>query len=185
MCIPKLKIDQYMVRPEASVCASAQLCWTHDALRVYMTAMEHTILARFNGEYDAVCRDSCLEFFFSPMENDNRYFNIEINPNGACFFGFGYDRESLIRLHPWDIRNLLDIHTCRTNEGWSVAFSMPLELIRLFFPNFTLCSGIKMRANFYKCGDDLEPNHELMWNRIENNNPDFHQSQFFGELILG
>ena len=46
--------------------------------------------------------DSCLEFFFSPIENDNRYFNIEFNSNACVFFGLAGGADSIMRQTPED-----------------------------------------------------------------------------------
>lgn len=182
--IPSLSIDTYINKPLLPVQASAQLCWDEMCLHVRLTANEPQILARFEDDNSPVCRDSCLEMFLSPIASDSRYFNFEINPNGASFFGFGHGRDDLIRLHPWDIRKLLNVRTFVDEHFWSVCFDVPQSLIQLFFPEFKLQSGNHMRANFYKCGDDIVPEHELIWNPITNGISDFHQPKFFGDLYL-
>ena len=164
--------------------AFAQLCWDETHLYVCLSATEPNILARFDDDQSSVCRDSCLEMFLNPIASDGRYFNIEINPNGASFFGFGHDRYDLMRLHPWNVRELLNIKTVVTGNFWSVSYCIPANVIQLFMPEFELKSGHRMRANFYCCGDDIVPVHELMWNPITNGNSDFHQPEFFGDLLL-
>lgn len=183
-CVPILQIDYYQIEPQLPVSATAQLCWNSDAIFVKMTADEPKILARFTGDYDPVCADSCLEMFISPYADDSRYFNFECNPNGATNFGFGYGRNDRMRLHPRNIHSLLEIEMFREENTWGVLFKLPIEVLRLFQPDFVLCAGKRMRANFYKCGDDIKPNHELMWNPITNGKTDFHQPCFFGELLI-
>ncbi len=39
-----------------------------------------------------------------------------------------------------------------------------------------------LKANFYKCGDELQTPHFLSWNPIEIEKPDFHRPDFFGTL---
>ena len=182
--IPGVKIDAWIEKPELPVAATAQLCWDDTHLHVFMTADEPVILARFRDDMSMVCRDSCLEMFLSPVAADPRYFNFEMNPYGASFIGFGHGREDLVRLHPGDIRKLLHIRTSMGNGHWALQYDIPNDFIRLFIPEFHPESGSRMRANFYKCGDDIHPEHELMWNPITNGNPDFHQPDFFGELVL-
>jgi hypothetical protein len=41
-----------------------------------------------------------------------------------------------------------------------------------------------MRGNFYKCGDKTIHPHYGCWSPIELPKPDFHCSDFFGEIIL-
>ena len=184
--IPELEIGSCLFASPMTERVTAKLCWSEEAFHVQLRAVEKEILARYTEHTDPVWTDSCLEMFFAPVEDDKRYFNFECNPNGAVCFGFGYGRHDRIRLLPFaDLKALCHLETVRTAEGWGVNFSMPEELVRLFFPSFRLESGRKMRANFYKCGDDLSCPDERTWSPITNGNTDFHQSEFFGELIFG
>jgi hypothetical protein len=45
-------------------------------------------------------------------------------------------------------------------------------------------AGATLRANFYKCGDELQVPHFLSWNPIGVETPDFHRPEFFGKLVL-
>ena len=76
------------------------------------------------------------------------------------------------------------IEPFREHDLWGVSYCVPQSVIRLFMPDFTLRAGLHMRANFYKCGDDLCPPHELCWSPITNGVTDFHQPAFFGDLYL-
>ena len=42
--------------------------------------------------------------------------------------------------------------------------------------------GQTIKANFYKCGDELQTPHFLSWNPINIEKPDFHRPDFFGSL---
>lgn len=183
--VPEISINRYQFKPEAVVTATARLCWTDSALLVHMQAAEENILTRFSGDYDPVYRDSCLELFISPCAEDQRYFNFECNSNGATYFGFGYGRHDRMRLHPANIRSLFSIDVKRYDNIWTLDYRFPLSVFKLFFPDIQFKSGMRMRGNFYKCGNDIQPLHELMWNQIENDKSDFHQPEFFGELVLG
>lgn len=182
--VPKLQINEVFDEPLFPFEATAQLCWTDNAIHVHMESREASVLARFEGDYEMPCKDSCLEMFFSPMAPDLKYFNFECNPNGATFLGIGYDRYDLERLHPDNIRELLSIRTKAKEKSWSLDFSFPESFIKKYFPEFEIKQGKIMRANFYRCADDGLPVCEMMWNRITNGNTDFHQPQFFGELEL-
>jgi hypothetical protein len=72
-----------------------------------------------------------------------------------------------------------------TAKGWGVNFSIPESFIRLYEPPFKLEKGLRLQGNFYKCGDETETPHYLVWNNIEWEKPDYHRPEFFGELILG
>jgi len=183
--IPGIKIENYQHKPEADVDAAAQVCWNKDKLCVRLTCTEPSILARYTGEYDPVYQDSCLEMFLCPKAEDGRYFNFEFNPNGSSFVGFGYGRNDRMRLHPWNVKELLSVRNYRDGNSWEIRFDVPITMIQLFMPDFKLTEGRQMRGNFYTCGDDVKPSHELMWSLITNGKTDFHQSEFFGELVLG
>lgn len=181
--IPSLAIDNLLWTQYTDVSASAQLCWDDSAIYVRMSAVEKDIRKELTGVLDSVCDDSCLEFFLQPTDVVS-YINIEMNPNCAVFMGFGSCLENLIRLIPedWDP---LRARSEMTDGGWSVTYQLPISFIQQFYPGFTPKSGLKMKGNFYKCGD-LTPNpHFLSWNNITCEVPAFHVPQYFGTLILG
>ena len=182
--VEKILINEVLDEQLFAFEATAQLLWTDKAIYAHMESVEPSILARLEGDFEMPCRDSCLEMFLSPMNNDIKYFNFECNPNGATFLGIGHDRYDLKRLHPENIKELLSISTEINGNRWSLDFSMPAEFIKKYFPDFELKKGNIMHANFYRCADDGEPAYEMMWNRITNGNSDFHQPQFFGEIEL-
>ena len=53
--------------------AKAQVCCDGENLWVRMEAVEAPIRATLTGKLDAVCTDSCLEFFLAPWSEDARY----------------------------------------------------------------------------------------------------------------
>lgn len=63
---------------------------------------------------------------------------------------------------------------------WEVALLIPYKV---FFKHaITRLDGMSIRANFYKCGDELQKPHFLSWNPIKIEKPDFHRPDFFGLL---
>ena len=181
--IPALSIDTCQWNYPGQVEPKAQLCYDEEALYVKLSTKEAHIRAEEKGEFGMPCEDSCLEFFFCPMENSNTYFNIEFNPNGCLFLGIGNDRYDLIRLVPVE-ENPLKAEPKRTEDGWEITFQVTANFIRRFFPGFALVSGGMLRGNFYKCGDETVQPHYYSWNPITQEKPDFHLSQFFGKLYL-
>ena len=181
--IPIISID-YQVEPTAAeVNATAQICYDKEALYVRLSAKEKYIRAEYTGPLDMPCQDSCLEFFFSPMEGDNRYFNIEFNPNCCMYLGIGSCLKDLVRLLP-EGRDVLCPKAERTEDGWNVTYHIPISFIHHFFPKFVLESGKTIRANFYKCGDlTIEP-HNFSWNAIAEGEHSFHRPCDFGVLEL-
>lgn len=181
--IPKVSIDNICHTGEVDIEAWGQLCYDEDFLYVKLSAREENIRAEYNGPLDPPCQDSCLEFFFSPMEDDGRYFNIEMNPNCCVYFGFGSSIKQLMRLIPegWDP---LCPKANRTDDGWEVSYQVPFSLIQTFFPDFKAESGKRMRANFYKCGDLTVKEHYFTWNPITGDELSFHRPCDFGLVIF-
>lgn len=176
--IPALFIDNHLWQDPVPIKAKGQFCYDHEALYVKLTAIEENIRAENNGELGMPCQDSCLEFFFSPVDGDNRYFNIELNPNGCLFLGFGSDRYNLVRLLPQEC--VINPEVERFVGGWSVSYAVPFRFIQRFFPGFEAVSGGIIHANCYKCGDLTVAPHYISWNPITRTVPDFHRPDYFG-----
>lgn len=179
--VEPLAIDHVLWRPDAGIAAWAQLAWEDGALRVRMTAREAHIRAVHAGPGGRPCEDSCLELFLSPMPGDGRYVNIEFNPNACCWLGLGGGGERM-RLLPE--RDWLEPRAFRTADGWGVAYRVPFDLLRLFFPGFDPKPGDAVRANCYKCGDLTEAEHYLAWSPVTSAAPDFHRPRDFGRMVF-
>ena len=67
-------------------------------------------------------------------------------------------------------------------NSWSLIEIIPADV--LFRSGVESWSGKSMRANFYKCGDNLPTPHFLSWNAIDWPEPSFHRPEFFGELVF-
>ena len=181
--VPSLEIDTRLWNPETGIKAAAQICWDSKALHVRLRAVEAQVRAEQTGLLDMPCEDSCLEFFFAPVAGDDRYFNIEYNPNASLFLGLGRNRSDYIRLiltEPFSF----DPKPVRTADGWEISYRVPFDFVRLFFPEFAPKSGDVMRANCFKCGDLTPQEHYLSWNPVTSANPDFHRPCDFGEMIF-
>lgn len=170
--------------PDVGITAAAKVCYDNSNLYVRLEAVEKDITARHKGLYDMVCEDSCLEFFFCPMEGDNRYFNFEMNPNGSAYIGFGYSNPENIRLIINKAADLFQIKPFNTEKGWGVEYKIPYTFIQTFFPEFKITHGSEMRGNFYKCGDLSPKPHYYAWNEITCEKPDFHTPEYFGKIIF-
>lgn len=179
--IPAVSIDEQLWTPPTDISATAQICYDQNALYLRLTAKEKHIRAEQTGLLDQPCQDSCLEFFFSPSDKDQRYFNIEFNPNCCMFLGFGNGREDLVRLLTGN-ENPLRPKAARTADGWEITYQIPFSFVRLFFPDFTPAPGKVIRGNFYKCGDLTPEVHYFSWNKVTSNTPDFHRPCDFGVL---
>ena len=140
-------------------------------------------------------KDSCCEFFFSP-ECNNNYYNMELNCIGKGTFAFrrggrkgpkiAYGEEIMKRIFRYSTLGEAPIETSVKENGelfeWKLTVAIPLECFTETPMNEL--KGKTMRANFYKCGDDMPKPHFLTWNRIELDKPDFHTPDFFGALTF-
>lgn len=179
--IPFAKIDIQLQDTPVDISATGQLCYDDEFLYVRLTAREKNIRAEYTGPLDPPCEDSCLEFFFCPIYGDDRYFNIEYNPNCCIYLGIGSGINDLVRLIPESGIPFFP-NVVRTDCRWEITYQIPFEFIRRFFPDFTPVSGTKMYGNFYKCGDLTVTEHYLCWNKINANPVSFHRPCDFGIL---
>ncbi len=157
----------------------ARLCHSPEGVTVRLETTEWPLRAQRTVCNEQICEDSCMEFFFTPNEEQTLYINIEINPFGVTHIGLGesrYDRRLL------DIAGEgLRIETLvRFGEGWMASYFIPYTFIDKYFPTRT---G-SWRANFYKCGDLTALKHFSVWNPVDLPKPDYHRPEFFGSLVL-
>lgn len=176
-------VCNYQWQDRMDIAMESKICHDDDYLYLQMRAREKNIRAEHTDPLGMVCEDSCMEFFFRPEEDDLRYFNFEINPNGIMFIGFGSGKENLVRLAPSPA--LFDPHTERFDGGWRAEYRIPATFIRVFFPGFKLDAGRILRANLYKCGHRTVQPHYITWNKVNSDIPSFHRPEDFGAMILG
>lgn len=181
--VPIVNINNVFKLQAEGVSASAQIAYEKDNILVHLFAKEKDIRKEENDVLGMPCYDSCLEFFFCPNPEEDRYFNIEFNPNGCMFLGLGVSDISRHTRLIADPKELFDIKVNFTSDGWEVFYKIPEEFIQRFFPEFTLESGKKIRANLYKCGDKCVQPHYLSWCPVV---PlpasSFHNPKVFGEM---
>ncbi|MBO5648355.1 MAG: hypothetical protein J6S76_00410 [Clostridia bacterium] len=157
-----------------------------DAFYARLTCEEKNPRAVHGGFYSEVYKDSCLEMFAIWDDQSDRYVNVEMNSIGASLAAFGpdrYDRTPIDRIigHPFEVQ------ADRNENAWSVTVRIPLEdLCTLYgMSSDKFVPGYVIRGNFYKCGDDCEIAHYIMWNPVETENPDYHRPEFFGKMVIG
>lgn len=180
--IPVATLEHTQWLPATDINASAQVCYNDTTIFVRMEAEEKDIRAVVNTPLGMVCEDSCLEFFFSPLEDDPRFFNFEWNPNGALYLGFGSDKENHIRQIASNIQDLFAPNTYQTGNSWGIEFQIPKSFVSLYMPEFRIAG--KMLCNFYKCGECTTSPHYMSWNPICSDLPDYYRKQDFGVLVF-
>lgn len=181
--VPFVSMEHKYHDGDIDISATGQVCYDEESLYVRLTAKELNIRAECHGLLDSVCDDSCLEFFFSPMEGDSRYFNIEFNPNCCVYLGIASCIDDLVRLIP-EFGLPFEPKATRREDGWEITYQVPFSFVRRFFPDFHPTSGSTIRGNFYKCGDLTVQEHYFSWNPITGNVLSFHRPCDFGLLIF-
>jgi hypothetical protein len=160
--------------------AFAQICYNDSGINLHLWSENDDVRAVEQDILGAPYQDSCLEFFFSPMENDIRYFNIEFNSNLCLYLGIGRCLSDHTRLvHPEGAR-LFSAKASLTETGWELFYTVPYSLICRFFPDFKAESGKTVRANCYKCADLTTPANYLSWSPVTKENFTFHKPECFG-----
>lgn len=180
--IEKISIDIPYRKPQPDIRAWAQVAADGEGIKLHLWTSEPETRAVEQPPVGFPCQDSCLEFFFCPMVDDNRYFNIEFNSNGCAFVGFGSSIKSLIRLVLPDNASVITPEINKLADGWEIFYTVPFELIRRFFPDFEVYDGKEIKANLYKCSDLGNYPHYLLWNEVVADPYTFHSPQCFGTM---
>lgn len=141
-----------------------------------------------------VWEDSCVEFFFTPGPDVAKgYFNLEMNCGGTLLFHFqpgaGKDRIVLSKKECDQIR-CTHSQPCIVDPEidkpvtWTVAYAIPIALLKKYCPVTTPAPNVEWRANFYKCGDKTSHPHWLTWAPVDSLKPNFHLPESFGILAF-
>lgn len=147
---------------------------------------------RFQG---SVCLDSCAEFFFTPSDDINDgYFNLEVNCSGKLLFHYQTARnENNIKIAPEDCEKVIVAHSMPdliTEEiqepvTWTLEYFLPFEVIKKYLPDaHSPASGVKWKANFFKCADKTSHPHWLTWSKVDLPRPSFHEPEYFGTIVF-
>jgi len=183
--IETINWTEYPYKPDVKF--KIAYCRDNILLKYYVT--EENIMAKETKINGDVHTDSCVEFFFSPKK-DGAYYNFEFNCIGTVKLGYGKERANRVLTNP-EILKQIQIKSSLGNQPfdektgghtWEMMISIPKECLS-YDENISL-KGLKARANFYKCGDNLSKPHFVTWNAIVTENPDYHQPEYFGQIIF-
>lgn len=174
---------------EYPYCPNARFRMAYNNLSVFLhyKVTEDSIRARYGEDNGNVWTDSCVEFFCIP-DDDNIYYNIECNCIGTVLIGAGTGRENRERAGIETLGSVqrwasLGRRPFEEKEGpisWEVALIIPYSVF--FKHRIRSLAGKQVKANFYKCGDELKKPHFLSWNPIQLETPNFHCPEFFGNV---
>lgn len=174
--------EEYPYIPEASFKIF------HDGTNIYLQfeVTEKDIHSKITEDFGEVWTDPCVEMFIAP--DSDTYYNFECTCIGkmlvACHAtGKETERMPLDTLATIKRIPKLGIDNFDLREGensWSIIEIIPATT--LFNHKIESWDGKTMRANFYKCGDNLPTPHFLSWNKIDYPRPNFHLPEYFGEI---
>lgn len=181
--ITNVNWDEYPYRPKVEF----RIAHADDAILLHYKVTEASVRARYGEDNGSVWTDSCVEFFSIPA-NDGIYYNIECNCAGTILVGAGPQRngrelapqEVMDRVQRWSSLGRQSFEERIGECTWEVALIIPYSVY--FKHQITSLDGKEVKANFYKCGDELQTPHFLSWNPIRIEKPDFHRPDFFGTL---
>jgi hypothetical protein len=173
--------NRSVYQPEVSV----KLFYSGDGFHVRFRVEEEHIKAIHNQPNGTVHLDSCVEWFVIPCpEKSDEYVNFEINAAGTLHAAIGKDRYTR-RFAEGDLYKSVKIFPYIDSPVWRMEYIIPFAFFDALYGKTEYKKGHRMTANFYKCGDQLRRPHWACWNPIETVKPDFHVSEWFGELLLG
>ncbi len=183
--IPIMDIKEPFGKSFEEITAKAQIAYSDEKLLIHLSTKEKNYRKVERDILGMPCEDSCLEFFFSPINGDKRYFNIEFNANACMFLGMGTSVDDLTRLTFVD-EELFNPEIKENADGWEIFYSIPYSFITRFFKDFKAEKGGYIMANSYKCSDLGEKPHYYAWNPIVKlPRSSFHNPDCFGKMIFG
>ena len=142
-------------------------------------------VAKDNGE---VWTDSCCECFLSL--DGEAYYNIETTCITRMLIGYRAKGQEAIHAGD-DVLSQVERHSTlgtepfeeRVGENeWVLTLGLPTAIFHQH--DIASWSGLKLKANLYKCGDNLSKPHFLSWQPIALPQPCFHCPEFFVELEM-
>ncbi|NDV77539.1 carbohydrate-binding family 9-like protein [Dysgonomonas sp. 511] len=164
-----------------------KIAHTGDHILLQYLVEEDEILALTKEDNGPVWTDSCVEFFIT-LPGSSNYYNLECNCTGTALLAFRPGREGAEHANK-GVMSLISRYPSLGNEPidkkhgdfkWNLLLVIPAATF--WKSKLESFDGIKAKANFYKCGDNLSVPHFLSWNPIRIENPDFHRPEYFAEL---
>lgn len=158
-----------------------------DRLYLLYEVTGESVRAENTRDFGSVWQDSCVEFFMQ-REGEAGYRNFECNVLGVLLSRHHKTREDAVSQSqhmPTIIRYGTIQHRYEDEKqvsDWSMYLEIPKSA--LGFETGESLDGQRIRANFYKCGDNTPEPHFLSWNPIDLPKPNFHVPEFFGLLQL-
>ena len=190
-----LSLEGYMgEEPKHRPHVQAKLAYDRQAVYVIFRVQDRYVRAVAQQYHNNVCRDSCVEFFFTPGTDIGlTYFNVEINCGGTMLLHFNPADGETVPLAPDDCDRIEIAHSLpkivdpeiAEPTTWTLEFGLPFRVIRQYCPAATQpAPGVTWRANLYKCADRTSHPHWLTWSPVDYPTPKFHVPKSFGTLVF-
>ena len=167
---------------------TARVAHDKESLHLLYAVVGEQLRAVNTNDFGSVWEDSCVEFFMQ-RESQKGYINFECNVLGALLSRKHESRDKAVSQSDEVMSSIFRSSTInhRYMNGKQVSdWTMYLEIPKkaLGFTDSESLAGQKIRANFYKCGDETPEPHYISWNPIDLPQPNFHVPQSFGLLEL-
>ena len=190
---PSLILEHHMGdKPDHRPTVACKITWDDQALYLIFKVEDQYIRAVAKEHQDAVCKDSCVEFFFTPDSQLSRsYFNLELNCGGTMLFWWHPENGKALPVASEDCQLIEVAHSMpkrvypeiTERSTWTIEYRLPLSIITKYYPEASKPSeGTSWKANLYKCADDCSHPHWLTWSYVDHPTPKFHLPQNFGRL---
>ncbi len=186
-------IENYMgKKPDHFPKAKVKIAYDETAIYLMFRVDDRYVRAVAAGHQDNVWEDSCVEFFFTPGPDVSKgYFNLEMNCGGIMLFHFqtGAGKGRIV-IPKSECGRISIAHSLPRRVDpeiaepvtWTVAYRVPIDLLKKYCEVITPAPHVRWRANFYKCADKTSHPHWLTWSPVDFPKPNFHLPQSFGVL---
>lgn len=179
--IDSLNWPDYPYAPAVTV----RVAFSEDCLVLLFEVEEEHVKAVTLNSNGPVWEDSCVEFFTATPDGEG-YFNFEANCVATLLAArrksrndaqmFTEEQIGSVRLVGSLPKQTIDSRGA--GQKWWMLEVIPFRL--LGWPS----APERIRANFYKCGDNCDKTHFLSWSPIDLPQPNFHCPNFFGTVEL-
>ncbi len=175
---------EFPYKPEVSF----RIAHTGKEILLHFKVKEASVRAVATQDNGRVWEDSCVEFFISPEGNDF-YYNFECNCITKLLIQQGKpskrtlaDQTILSQVKRWSTMGTESFEAKKGTFDWELTLVIPATA--LYQHAINTFDGKRMKANFYKCGDELPTPHYISWSPIKTDKPKFHCPEFFGTIVF-
>ena len=152
-----------------------------DNLVATLKCYEENPRAVYVNRDDPVYTDSCLEFFVAPVEGRDEYINVEMNSKGTFLAEFGKGKFDRVFVRTITEKNPL-VEAFKGEDAGGVFWGVKAILTKDFLCdiyNIVDFDYTKVKANFYKCGDECEIPHYIAFSPVTTLPPGYHNPECF------